>query len=356
MSDRGDYRAIHSALLDGPDFQRLSPEARWALICLKVTLGPSGINKVPGVLAVLAERTGYTEATVKRCLGELEGSSAPWIAREHNVVWVVRALEFEPSLNLHDRKHRISVQKHASSLPRVEVVGRFMLRYREWFTEDGTPEGTPTEPLQRVIEGPTKALGSTENREPRTEDRILLGPSGDGPMEKSSATPITPLPWRDGATEQRGKDYPPDFEAAWSALPRRPNDSKRDAWKAWRARRSQGVPAADLLEGARRYGAFLVAGGKAGTEYQKQTATFFGPGEHYAQTWDPATANQPRAAPRTEAETPLDAPRWATLSRYRDNQPPDWWERIQAEARAAGRDVGKWGWSAMQRETTGRSA
>ena len=44
MSDRGRYRSITCALVNGPDYQQLTPEARLVLLTLKISFGPTGIE------------------------------------------------------------------------------------------------------------------------------------------------------------------------------------------------------------------------------------------------------------------------------------------------------------------------
>lgn len=82
--------------------------------------------------------------------------------------------------------------------------------------------------------------------------------------------------------------YPAEFEAVWAIYPKRAGgNSKADALKAWRARRAQGVSPEALHAGVERYAAFLRATGKLGTEFVKQAATFFGPGECWREPWAP---------------------------------------------------------------------
>lgn len=81
--------------------------------------------------------------------------------------------------------------------------------------------------------------------------------------------------------------YPPEFEKTWQAYPRRVGgNSKVLAFKAWQARVKSGVPAEELHAGVLRYAKFVQASGKAGSEYVKQAATFFGPAEHWRESFD----------------------------------------------------------------------
>lgn len=87
--------------------------------------------------------------------------------------------------------------------------------------------------------------------------------------------------------------YPPEFEAAWKAYPRRAGDNpKGKAFKAWRARLAAGRTPEEIHAGVLRYAAFVAAKGQEGTEYVKQAATFFGPDEAFAEPWElPAAAD-----------------------------------------------------------------
>ena len=80
--------------------------------------------------------------------------------------------------------------------------------------------------------------------------------------------------------------YRDDFEATWSAYPKRlgPNN-KQKALKAYVARRREGCDPSHLHERTMAYGAFLRAEGKVGTRYVMHAATFFGPDRHYDDDW-----------------------------------------------------------------------
>lgn len=115
--------------------------------------------------------------------------------------------------------------------------------------------------------------------------------------ECPTPSPTSSLRSEDISSALPESKYPPEFESAWRAYPDRPGKSKADACKAWKARRAAGVSAEALQAGVDRYAAFCRETGKVGTEYVKQPATFFGPGEHYLADWTPppASANQGKA-------------------------------------------------------------
>jgi len=115
-------------------------------------------------------------------------------------------------------------------------------------------------------------------------DRLGDG-QGDGSSSSSSSAVEKPFR-RKSAVVRAGDPYPADFEEIWAAYPRREGgNSKRDAFKAFRARLREGVAAADLLDGVRRYAAFVRAKGIEGSSFVMQAATFLGPGERFREAW-----------------------------------------------------------------------
>ncbi|WP_420907106.1 phage replisome organizer [Yersinia bercovieri] len=110
-----------------------------------------------------------------------------------------------------------------------------------------------------------------------------------GPSENNSPSNLEPAPQETEAKNKR-HEYSPEFEAAWLIYPRRPGSpDKHGALKAWNARLRDGVTADAMLEGVRRYAAFVKATGKTGTEFIKQAKTFFGPSQHFDDEWQVST-------------------------------------------------------------------
>jgi len=87
------------------------------------------------------------------------------------------------------------------------------------------------------------------------------------------------------------------FERAWRNYPKRAGgNSKKEALKAWTARVRSGVDPAEMGAGVERYARYIRATGKEGTEYVKQGASFFGPGEHWKESWEVPPSNSGRSA------------------------------------------------------------
>ena len=88
------------------------------------------------------------------------------------------------------------------------------------------------------------------------------------------------------------------FEQAWALYPKRAGgNSKSAALKAWDARVREGVAPDDMLEGLKRYAAFVSQTGKTGTEFVKQARTFFGPDRHFEDAWLTPAAKGSRQDP-----------------------------------------------------------
>ncbi len=82
------------------------------------------------------------------------------------------------------------------------------------------------------------------------------------------------------------QDYSPEFETAWQLYPKRAGGNpKPSAFKAWKARLREGVTPETLMEGVKRYAAYVRATGSTGTQFVKQAATFFGPDRHFEESW-----------------------------------------------------------------------
>lgn len=97
---------------------------------------------------------------------------------------------------------------------------------------------------------------------------------------------------RAGTTVKRGKkEYPVEFSAAYDAMKEagakwREGSTLAATYDQWKKRIKAGADPEQMLEGARRYGAYI----KATAGEPKMAQTFFGPGEHYSADWSLPTA------------------------------------------------------------------
>lgn len=70
------------------------------------------------------------------------------------------------------------------------------------------------------------------------------------------------------------------FGEAWALYPRRPNNSRAAALRAWEARVEAGEDPAAMLDGTRRYAAYIAATSTK-PQFVKLGSTFYGPDQHY---------------------------------------------------------------------------
>lgn len=107
---------------------------------------------------------------------------------------------------------------------------------------------------------------------------------------KSDSSTERTREWRDRqkdsdeAPKRTKHDYTPEFEEAWTIYPERPGANKLSTFKAWSARIKQGVDAAQMIDGTRRYAHFCKAM-QTEPRFIKQPATFFGPDLHFKAEW-----------------------------------------------------------------------
>jgi len=155
----------------------------------------------------------------------------------------------------------------------------------------GFPPETQLEPEHNPNQEPL-----TTNQEPETN---ILKPSAQAPNDTlgnpDPAEPVKPA--------KAKPDYPEWFEAIWSHYPTRAGgDNKRMAFQKAGARVKEGKSHQDLYNAVDRYKYYVVATGKASTEYVKQAATFFGSMDNINNPWTPpalgaqSNAQQPKSA------------------------------------------------------------
>ena len=127
----------------------------------------------------------------------------------------------------------------------------------------------------------------------KTTTKNFIGSNADAhePESEYSANQQNSIQQGQSATKPKS-EYSPEFEVAWQAYPKRAGGNpKKSAFKAWRARLGDGVDPQAMIDGVKRYAAFVVATNKLGTEYVKQAATFFGPDMHFNESWQAPIAS-----------------------------------------------------------------
>ncbi len=215
----------------------------------------------------------------------------------------LRAVLADPDLSTTERIVMTSLLLHRNgdsgrmdpSVTRVAqqcgLTGRSVIRAlarleeRGWLLRDRRP-GVRTKYSARIPTGDTESP-VTQSHQCHKDTR---------PVTQSHRTGDTESPER--TKNERSNE---DFERAMEAYPRRAGgNSKTAAFKAWTARTKAGIEPSALIAGVERYAAYIEATGKAGTEYVKQAATFFGPNEHWAEPWTAPHTNGRTNGPAIE--------------------------------------------------------
>ena len=208
---RGPYRGVYCALVDDPDFQRLTPDARLALFVCRLCpqAGPAAIFRYyPEPLSL---QSGLPPERLAVALQELE--TERWIIREGVIIWVRNGLRNDPNMHLSDPKHRKAVMRAISALPRMAIVTTFCDYYQ----------------LPRPFDGPPKAL-------PRPiEGASQLGAPSTIPSTRGTKKLIDPVDRVDNSAPRHPTDPPPT-----GLLSQSPPTSSGDT----------SLPLADLVAGA----------------------------------------------------------------------------------------------------------
>lgn len=139
--------------------------------------------------------------------------------------------------------------------------------------------------------------GLSDDRPGNRPDDRLGNRNGDRPDDRGESqsqiqkeipttTPHTP-PRRAPRKTVAALASDPEFDTFWATYPKRPNNSKADAWRKWQARRREGVIPGVMIRGAQAYAAFVDREGME-PRFVKQAATFLGPGRHWEETYEAA--------------------------------------------------------------------
>ena len=152
-----------------------------------------------------------------------------------------------------------------------------------------------------------------------SSDIRIFGGSEDGAADAAAELVEDALMRKKARIETKTEEQPA-FVAAWERYPTRAGgNSRKLAHRAFAARVAEGVPLADLIAAVDRYAAFVRATGREGTEYVKQAATFFGPGEHWREGWDVPRLPADRSPGAANGESAAMA-----LMRRQDLQRAEW--------------------------------
>lgn len=108
--------------------------------------------------------------------------------------------------------------------------------------------------------------------------------------------------------ERLGEPFSTDFEATWQVYPRK--EARKAAFKAYQARRREGIPAETLHDATVRFKVAMVYEHRE-AKLIKLGSTFYGPDEHWKDYLEPP----PEEAPAPAIEAPPPAARCPTCGK-----------------------------------------
>lgn len=167
-----------------------------------------------------------------------------------------------------------------------DVMTKAWQRLSACFTEDGGG-GLYNEFLEEV----------REEQKDRSEKRSRAGKAGAAAKHSSGKGTANEQQLPESCDGIRGDDskrneikenmYDADFEEAWALYPdREGGNPKKKAYRAWKVRLKEGVEPAELIGATARYAEFCDNKGMVGTGFVKMASTFYGPDEHWRESYD----------------------------------------------------------------------
>lgn len=171
MGDHGEYRVIYPRLLQDDAFVSLPPLAKLVWFALKLHLPTPGIGKVSRIH--LASVIGCQQPELAEALSQL---TPKWVICHDDIVWLPRALMFQPGFSPRDWKHRVFVERKVAEVGASPLVAEFWAAYPEWSlgkqpVASETPHPgalrleEPSKPLPRAMGRPSKQVAASPARD-----------------------------------------------------------------------------------------------------------------------------------------------------------------------------------------------
>lgn len=172
MSEKGEYRGIHAALLDDESFQTLSVDARALFFVLKLKLGMAGIDVF--YPEMLPRYSGVPMERIQPAVDELQAGD--WLRIERNVYWLRNGLRFDPSNPLGSPNQRKGISAHLKSLPKLAIVEEFARYYELVQVTPPAPDSGKGSP--KGSERGSRTLSKHGRRKTETETETTTPPGG----------------------------------------------------------------------------------------------------------------------------------------------------------------------------------
>lgn len=261
---RGPYRSTYTVILTEPAFiTGLTADEKLTWWTLKHWPEGNLAHIFTVYMEPLIARTSLEGERLATALVGLETKGWARADAECQLIWLVNGLKWAPEITLSNEKHRTGILKVLVSLPRSPLVEQFCEYYELPF-----PNGYPshrvsdTHPIRIGMAMAYPSDTQVPNTGPERQDHIMSH------LQK----PDTPA---DGYTDE--------FNIFWASYPNRPGQSKKKAFRAWKARKREGITAPDLTRAA---GHYAQARDGQDPEYTLHASSFIGRDEHWKQYLD----------------------------------------------------------------------
>jgi len=125
---RGYWKCIHGSLLDDPEFQRLSPEARHTLLTLRLCSQNNRACIFRCYDEVVMKQTGYKLNVYNEAVAELIHKE--WIRCGQGIKWIVNGLRYDPAFDPTNEKHVTGIENDLMGLPKDPLIVEFCRYYK----------------------------------------------------------------------------------------------------------------------------------------------------------------------------------------------------------------------------------
>lgn len=150
--ERGWYTSVYAAILDSPEYQRLSIEGASVWWALKLCPENNQTGIFPFFKDQVTMRSKIRPDQLAAAISELEDEN--WIKTAERWVWLRNHLKFDPNFTPENDKHVLGLVRKVNALPKIPLTAAFVRYYKKmgylpigYAVAMGRPPHTPSIPL-----------------------------------------------------------------------------------------------------------------------------------------------------------------------------------------------------------------